>query len=113
MILLGILLAYLIGSIPTGYIFVKVIKNTDIREHGSGNVGDRVIAHYYGRSIFDHRRASAFQAFGGSDPREKGARQMNWPQVKTLVVAGLILVVFSGAVKVVANRYLRLPEAAK
>ena len=32
-------LAYLIGSIPTGYILVKVIKNEDIRKYGSGSTG--------------------------------------------------------------------------
>lgn len=33
------LLAYLIGSIPVAYIFGRVLKNIDIREHGSGNMG--------------------------------------------------------------------------
>ncbi|MFH1837694.1 MAG: glycerol-3-phosphate 1-O-acyltransferase PlsY [Candidatus Omnitrophota bacterium] len=33
------LAAYLIGSIPTAYIFGKVLKGIDIREYGSGNVG--------------------------------------------------------------------------
>jgi glycerol-3-phosphate acyltransferase PlsY len=37
--LTGILIAYIIGSMPTGYIFGKVLKGIDIREHGSGNVG--------------------------------------------------------------------------
>jgi glycerol-3-phosphate acyltransferase PlsY len=32
-------LAYLIGSIPVAYIFGRVLKNLDIREHGSGNMG--------------------------------------------------------------------------
>ena len=32
-------LAYLIGSIPTAYIFGRALKNLDIREHGSGNMG--------------------------------------------------------------------------
>ena len=32
-------LAYLIGSIPVAYIFGRVLKNIDIREHGSGNMG--------------------------------------------------------------------------
>jgi glycerol-3-phosphate acyltransferase PlsY len=32
-------LSYLVGSIPTAYIFGKLIKGIDIREHGSGNVG--------------------------------------------------------------------------
>ena len=34
-----ILLAYLIGSIPSGLIVGKVGYNTDIRDHGSGNLG--------------------------------------------------------------------------
>ena len=33
------LVAYLLGSIPFGYIFAKLFGNTDIREHGSGNIG--------------------------------------------------------------------------
>jgi glycerol-3-phosphate acyltransferase PlsY len=32
-------LSYLIGAIPTAYIFGKVMKGIDIRQHGSGNVG--------------------------------------------------------------------------
>lgn len=35
-ILLG---AYLLGSIPTGYIAAKILKGIDIREHGSGSTG--------------------------------------------------------------------------
>jgi len=34
-----IILAYLIGSIPSGLIIGKVFYKTDIREHGSGNLG--------------------------------------------------------------------------
>ena len=32
-------LSYLIGSIPTAYIFGRVLKGIDIRQQGSGNVG--------------------------------------------------------------------------
>ncbi|MCM8791897.1 MAG: glycerol-3-phosphate 1-O-acyltransferase PlsY [Candidatus Omnitrophica bacterium] len=40
MVLIGcFLLSYIIGSIPTAYILVKIIKNQDIRKIGSGNVG--------------------------------------------------------------------------
>lgn len=39
MIILGIVLSYLIGSIPTAYIFGKYYKDIDIRQFGSGNVG--------------------------------------------------------------------------
>lgn len=35
----GILISYLIGSIPTAYIFGRLFKAIDIRQHGSGNVG--------------------------------------------------------------------------
>ncbi len=33
------ILSYLLGSIPSGLIIGKVFYNTDIREHGSGNLG--------------------------------------------------------------------------
>lgn len=38
-LILSLISAYLLGSIPTGYIFAKVLKGIDIRKHGSGNVG--------------------------------------------------------------------------
>ena len=38
-IALAIILTYLIGAIPTAYIFGRVLKGIDIRQHGSGNVG--------------------------------------------------------------------------
>ena len=36
---ISVVLAYLIGSIPVAYIFGRLLKNLDIREHGSGNMG--------------------------------------------------------------------------
>jgi acyl phosphate:glycerol-3-phosphate acyltransferase len=38
-IVFGILINYLIGSIPTAYIFGRLLKGIDIRQYGSGNVG--------------------------------------------------------------------------
>jgi glycerol-3-phosphate acyltransferase PlsY len=35
----AIIISYLIGSIPTAYIFGRIVKNIDIRRFGSGNVG--------------------------------------------------------------------------
>ncbi|MFA5276547.1 MAG: glycerol-3-phosphate 1-O-acyltransferase PlsY [Candidatus Omnitrophota bacterium] len=35
----GIIVSYLIGSIPTAYIFGRLLKGVDIRKYGSGNVG--------------------------------------------------------------------------
>lgn len=38
-IILGPTISYLIGSIPTAYIFGRLLKGIDIRKFGSGNVG--------------------------------------------------------------------------
>ncbi len=38
-VIFAIICSYLIGSIPTAYIFGKLYKGIDIRQHGSGNVG--------------------------------------------------------------------------
>ncbi len=38
-IVLGIIISYFIGSIPTAYIFGRLLKGVDIRKFGSGNVG--------------------------------------------------------------------------
>ena len=37
--LLGLVAAYLLGAIPTGFLLAKGLKGIDIREHGSGNTG--------------------------------------------------------------------------
>lgn len=37
--LVGLLLSYLLGSIPSAYIAGKLTKGIDLREHGSGNLG--------------------------------------------------------------------------
>ncbi len=38
-LILGVLISYIIGSIPTAYIFGRVLKGIDIRKFGSGNIG--------------------------------------------------------------------------
>jgi glycerol-3-phosphate acyltransferase PlsY len=38
-IIAAIVVSYLVGSIPTAYIFCKALKDVDIRTVGSGNVG--------------------------------------------------------------------------
>jgi len=50
-VILLILSSYLLGSFPTAYIFVKLIKGEDIRDHGSGNVGATNAARVLGKKI--------------------------------------------------------------
>lgn len=38
-IITGIIISYLVGSLPTAYLFGRLLKGIDIRKHGSGNVG--------------------------------------------------------------------------
>ncbi len=37
--LIAVLIAYLLGSIPTGLLLTRAIRGIDIREHGSKNIG--------------------------------------------------------------------------
>ncbi len=50
-LLIGIILHYLIGSIPTAYIFGMLLKGIDIREYGSGNVGATNAMRVLGKGI--------------------------------------------------------------
>ena len=42
--ILPIAIAYLLGSIPFGYLLVRIFKKEDIREKGSGNIGATNVA---------------------------------------------------------------------
>ncbi|HAJ94593.1 MAG TPA: acyl-phosphate glycerol 3-phosphate acyltransferase [Actinobacteria bacterium] len=48
--ILIVLIAYLIGSIPTAYVLFRIKKGDDIRKYGSGNVGGTNIIRTIGTS---------------------------------------------------------------
>ena len=55
-IILGFILAYLLGSVPTAVIIGKTFFGVDVREHGSGNAGAtntfRILGFKAGISVF-------------------------------------------------------------
>lgn len=51
-IILTILIAYLIGSVPTGYIIVKTSTGQDIRTIGSGSIGATNVKRVMGKKWF-------------------------------------------------------------
>jgi glycerol-3-phosphate acyltransferase PlsY len=38
-IIIALITSYLLGSVPTAYLFGRLLRGIDIRKHGSGNVG--------------------------------------------------------------------------
>ncbi len=51
LIIITLLISYLIGSIPIGFLIVKRRKNIDIREYGSHNVGATNVSRIMGKKI--------------------------------------------------------------
>jgi len=45
---ISLVLTYIIGSIPFAYIYGKIFRKIDIREHGSGNVGATNVLRVFG-----------------------------------------------------------------
>ncbi len=48
--LLAIVIAYLLGGIPFGFLLVKLARGTDVRESGSGNIGATNVLRTTGRA---------------------------------------------------------------
>ncbi len=50
--ILMVLCAYLVGAIPTGYLIAQLKGITDIRKHGSGNIGATNVSRVLGKHYF-------------------------------------------------------------
>lgn len=51
-VIIAVVIAYLIGSIPTGYIIVKLFTGQDIRKTGSGSTGATNVKRVMGKKWF-------------------------------------------------------------
>ncbi|MSQ41199.1 MAG: acyl-phosphate glycerol 3-phosphate acyltransferase [Dehalococcoidia bacterium] len=49
-LVLALLGAYLLGSVPTAYVAVRIVKGIDLRRYGSGNVGASNAAVHMGKA---------------------------------------------------------------
>ena len=48
--LLAVIVAYLLGGIPFGFLLVKLTRGADVRESGSGNIGATNVLRTTGRA---------------------------------------------------------------
>jgi glycerol-3-phosphate acyltransferase PlsY len=48
---IGLLIAYLVGSIPAAYLAGRAVRGIDLREHGSGNLGATNVMRVMGAKI--------------------------------------------------------------
>src|SRR4030095_2320128 len=69
----SIMLAYLLGSIPFGYLIVKLRSGADIRENGSGGTGAATLSRQAGEGR-GRRGAPPRRAQGGEGCRRRDAR---------------------------------------
>ena len=84
-------LGYLIGSIPTGYLMVRILKGEDIRKRGSGRTGGTNVGRALGTwagvltAILDGVKAAIVVAivkllFSDTDSIPSSAWLAYWPE---------------------------------
>ncbi len=91
----GILISYLLGAIPTAYLFGRLLKGIDIRAHGSGNVGATNALRVLGKGpgiavlLLDVLKGAVAVAVIGP---MASARMPSFPQDVLLVVCGVVAI---------------------
>ena len=94
-IILGTIISYLIGSIPTAYLFGRMLKGIDIRKFGSGNVGATNALRVLGRGpgvavlILDIFKGFAVVYFIGNFI----SSQVNYPGIIISIAFGIVAII--------------------
>jgi glycerol-3-phosphate acyltransferase PlsY len=101
---LGLVLAYLAGSIPAAYIAGRVTKGIDLRQHGSGNLGATNVYRVLGAKIavavllFDAAKGAIPVLYFPRllDPATIGTNSMTWWSIAfgVAAIAGHVRPVF-------------------
>lgn len=92
-LLVIMLISYLIGSIPTGYLIVKKLKNIDIRQVGSGSTGATNVKRILGTKWFF--TVMLLDALKGVIPVLIACHWFDFYNIKGLspVIAGLMAII--------------------
>ncbi len=96
-ILISLISAYLIGSIPTGYWFAKYCFGIDVTKHGSGNIGATNVARVLGNKkcfvlIFLLDAGKAALTLWAANVCVGANLASNWQQPFLCVLAALLVI---------------------
>ncbi|MBI2848439.1 MAG: glycerol-3-phosphate acyltransferase [Chloroflexi bacterium] len=93
---IAIVLAYLIGSIPSGYIVTRLLTAKDIRKLGGGNVGARNVSHEVGTAA--GIGVGVFDIVKGAGAVVLAYWLLGWPQLQTVSISAMLVLMAGVAV---------------
>jgi glycerol-3-phosphate acyltransferase PlsY len=82
-----LVVAYFVGSIPFGLLLTKRFARTDVRAHGSGNIGATNVSRVAGKKV--GALTLVLDACKGAVPVYAAYHLLEWPPGKGLLAAGL------------------------
>src|SRR5262245_17723162 len=106
------IVAYLLGSIPFGYLLVRIARGTDVRTSGSGNIGATNVARAGGAKLgLLTLFLDALKGYGAVFIAERLAKQVFSdldPQQRPYILAAMSLAVLFAMIGHVFPAWLKL-----